>query len=107
MTDLENTKLDEVRTKIHGASVIYKWIERCYGDLNPLRKNVDDYRSVPSASLSLKKLASMCHHPNDVEKKKAMCAKQAELMWSHLAIVDLDEALHITQEEERQVKNDV
>jgi len=87
LIDLKNTKFGEVKTKIHEASMIYKGIERLYGDLNPLMKKVEDYRSAISPFLSLKKAASMCHHPNDVGKEKAMCSEQVKLEQSQLAMV--------------------
>ena len=59
--------------------MIYKGIEWLYGDLNPLRKKMEDYGSVVSTFLSLKKAASTCSHPDDVEKEKALYAQQVDL----------------------------
>jgi len=55
-----------------------------------LRKKVEDYGSIVSAFLSLKKTSSMCYHPNDVGKEKAMCAKQVKLVQSYLAMARAD-----------------
>jgi len=57
------------------------------GDSNPLRKKVEDYGSAISAFLSLKKVASLCHHPNNVVKEKALGTEQVDLARSHLAMV--------------------
>ena len=42
------------------------------------------------AFLSLKQEASTCHHPDDVEKEKALCTERVDLKLSHLAIVCVD-----------------
>jgi len=53
--------------------MIYQGIERLCGDLNPLRKKVEDYGSAVSASLSLKKVAFLCHPLTVVGQQKAAC----------------------------------
>ena len=70
--------------------MIYKGIERLCEDPNPLRKKLEDYGRVVSTFLSSKKAASMCRHPDDVAKEKALCARQVNLMRSHLAMVRAD-----------------
>jgi len=89
-------------------------IERLCGDLNLLRKKVADYESIAYAFLSLKKPASMCGHPNDVGKEKAMCVNKSNshdpiLPWliqiekhkrATWKIDDLEKALRIAREEE-------
>ena len=55
LTNLKSAKFDGVETKIQGASMVYKGIERLCGDPNPSRKKVEDYGSALSAFLSLKK----------------------------------------------------
>ena len=92
LIDLKNTNFDEVDAKIHRSLMTYTGIKPYYRDPNPLRKKVEDYRSIISASLSLKKAASMCCNPNDVQKEKAIHSKQVEFARSHLAIfcADLD-----------------
>ena len=106
--------------------MIYKGIERLCGDPTPLKKRVEDYGSAVSAFLSLKKAASSCRHPNDVAKEKALCTEQVDLARSRLAtaradlsavtgklkgvvqrITDLEDALRLAREEERQLKGDV
>ena len=49
------------------------------GDLNPLRKRVEDSGSVASVNLSLKKTTSLYCHMKDVAKEKATCIEQFEL----------------------------
>ena len=87
---------------------------------------MEDYRSVVSAFLSLKKAASQCRNPDDVVKEKVLCTEQVDLARSHIAtvrvdldasieklegveqkIVDLEEKLHLAREKERQLKGDV
>jgi len=106
--------------------MIYKGIERLCGDLTPLRKKVEDYRSVVSAFLSLKKAASSCHHPDNAAKEKALCTEQVNLACSHLVtthvdldvsteklkgveqkITDLEDTLRLAREEERQLKGGI
>ena len=70
---VENYKFDEVETKIHEASLMYKGINRHYGDPNPFRKKVEDYGSDAPAFLSLRKVASLCHHPKNKVNEKIMC----------------------------------
>ena len=60
-------------------------MERLCGDPTPLQNKVEDYGSVVSAYLSLKKAASVCHHLIVVGKEKAMYIEQVELAHSHLA----------------------
>ena len=59
--------------------MIYKGIEWLCWDPNPLREKVQDYGSVVLAFLSLNKVASMCHHVDDVAKEKALCAEHVDL----------------------------
>jgi len=106
--------------------MIYKGIERLYADSTPLRKKVEDYGSVVSAYLSLKKATSLYCHLIDVGKERATCTKQVELKESHLAMVradldalqqrygsiiqriaDLKETLCLAQGEECQLKEDI
>ena len=87
---LINTKFDEVDAEIYRASITYNGIERLYRDPNPLRNKVQDYGRTLSAFFSSKKVASVCHHPNHVEKQKAMCTRQVELAQSHLPMVCID-----------------
>jgi len=68
----------------------YKSIELLCSDSTPLRKRWEDYRSVISAYLALKKAASLCRHPTNVGPEKAMCTEQVELAQSHLAMVRID-----------------
>ena len=56
--------------------MIYKGIQRLCGDPTPLGKKVEDYKSTVSAYLSLKKAASLCHHPTIVRQQKAACAEK-------------------------------
>jgi len=49
--------------KIQEAPMIYKGTERLCGDPTYLRKKVEDYGSLVSTYLFLKKSASLCHHP--------------------------------------------
>ena len=126
LTSLKNVKFEEVEGKLQSAPMIYKGIERLHGDPTPLKKKVEDYGSAVSAFLSLKKAASSCRHPDDVAKEKAFCTEQVDLARSSLAtsradlsvvteklkglaqrIVDLEDALRLTREEERQLKGDV
>jgi len=126
LASLKNAKFDEVEEKLQGAPMMYKGIERLCEDPTPLRKKVEDYRSVVSAFLSLKKVTSSCRHLDDAAKEKALCTKQVDLMPSLLAtvrailgasmekvkgveqkIVDLENALRLAREEERQLKGDV
>jgi len=79
-----------------------------------------------SAFLSLKKAASSCRHPDGVAKEKALCTKQVDLARPHLAtaradlsavteklkgvaqrIVNLEDALRLAREKERQLKGNV
>ena len=59
--------------------MIYRGIDRIYGDSNPLRKKVEDYGSVVFAYLSLRKAASLCRHPIVVAKQKIARAEEVEL----------------------------
>jgi len=67
--------------------MIYKGIEQVYGDPNPLQKKVEDYRSVVSAYLSLKKAASLCCHSIVVGKQKTACTQEVELAQLYLVMV--------------------
>jgi len=57
-----------------------------------LKKRVEDYGSAVFAYLSLKKTASLFHHPTVVGQEKTTCAEEIELAQSHLAMdrTDLD-----------------
>jgi len=78
LTTLKKTNFDVEKTKILGVVMIYKGIMQFYDDLNPLKKGVEDRRSVISTYLSLKKVASLCCHPTNVGKGKEMCIEQVE-----------------------------
>ena len=105
--------------------MIYKGIEQLCGDLTPLWKRVEDYRSAVSAYLSLKKVAALYRHPIVVGQQKTACAQEVELDQSHLAMVltkldalqerhrsvtqrisDLEETLRGAREVECQLKRD-
>ena len=123
LTSLKNAKFDEIEGKLESAPMIYKGIERLCGDPTPLRKKVKDYGRAVSAFLSLKKAISSCRHPDDMAREKAMCIEQVDLMRSRLAtarvdldaltekleqkIIDLEDALRLTQEDECQLKGDI
>jgi len=126
LTSLKNVKFDEVKGRLQVAPMIYQGIERLYVDPSHLRKKVEDYDSVVSAFLSLKKTAFLCHHPDDVAKEKALCTEQVDRACSHLAkvradlgalmeklkgveqkIINLEGALCLAREEERQLKGNV
>jgi len=70
--------------------MIYKGIKRLYGEPTSLKRKVEDYGSVVPASLSLKKVASSCRHPDDVAKEKALCTEQVDLERSRLATACAD-----------------
>lgn len=59
--------------------MIYKGIERLYGDPTPLRKRVEDYRSAVLTFLCLKKAASLYRHPDDVAKERVSCIERVDL----------------------------
>jgi len=90
LTTLKDVKFEEVEGKLQSAPMIYKEIERLRRDPTPLNMKVEDYGSVVSAFLSLKKEASSCLHPDDVAKEKALCTEQVDLARSHLATARAD-----------------
>ena len=47
---------------------------------------MEHYGSAISTSLSSKQAASLCCHPINVGKEKAMCFEHVELAQSHVAI---------------------
>lgn len=51
LTSLKNAKFDEIEGKLQGGPMIYKGIKHLCGDPTPLRKKVEDYRSVVLAFL--------------------------------------------------------
>jgi len=57
---------------------------------DPLRKRAEEYKSVVSTYFFLKKAAFLCHHPKDVQKEKALCTKQVEIIQSHLTMLRAD-----------------
>jgi len=82
--------LNAVEAKIQDTPMIYKGIEPICGDLTPLRKKVEDYRSAISTYLSLKKDASLCRHPIVIRQQKVACIEEVELAQSHLPMVCID-----------------
>jgi len=84
--------LDVVEAKTQEAPMIYKGIERLCGDPNPLWRKEEDYGSVVSTYLSLKKATSLFCHPIVTGQQKAQCTEQVELAKSRLTMVheDLD-----------------
>jgi len=63
---LNMADLDVMEAKIQETSMIHKGIVRLCGHLTPFQKKEEDYRSVVSTYLSLKKAASLCRHPRVV-----------------------------------------
>ena len=63
---LKMADLDAGETKIQEAPMIYKGINRLYGDPIPLRKKMEDYGSAVCTYLSLKKAASLYRRPTVV-----------------------------------------
>ena len=80
--------------------MIYKGINLLCSDPTPLRKRVDDYKTVVSAYLSLKKIAPLCHHPTCGEQKTA-CTEQVELAQSQLTMAGID--LNVLHERHRSI----
>ena len=106
--------------------MIYKGIERLCSDLSLLRNRVEDYGSVVSAYLSLKKPASLCRHLTHVGQEQDASTEQVELTQSHHAMVPIDldalqerhesviqrianlgETLRLAQKEKCQLKRDL
>ena len=123
---LEKANLDAMEVKIQEVTMIYKGIEWLCGDPTPLWKKLENYSCAISAYLSLKKAASLCCYSTIVGQPKAACTEQVELPQSHYSMVrtnldslqerhrsviqkiaDLEETIHLTQEEECQLKRDV
>jgi len=67
-----------------GAPMMYKSIERLNGDPNPLKKLVDDYVSSISTYLTLRQVALILHHLDNLSKETSVCIVRLNQVQSHL-----------------------
>ena len=70
---LKKVDLNVVEAKIQEAPMIYKGIKQLCGDSTPLLKKMEDYGTVVSSYLTLKKCASLCRYPTVVRQQKTAC----------------------------------